>query len=343
MRRTRKREQSDRRLRSSDRHTEPAAAAGSEHQRPLRRQPRLARGRRLRRLSGRPQRRPALHRRCSRARRGRRAVGARRFFLECAWRVPNVAVDGLRDLAGHLAHEVYGRPSEKLWLAGVTGTNGKTSCSQWIAQAFNALGRKTAVIGTLGQRFPGRAGGERPRLCRRSIPRRTRSTLHRRLAEFLQAGAQGAVMEVSSVGLDQGRVSGALFDVALLTNFIARPSGLSRRHGALRRGEGAIVRCARALRRGAEYGRCSGRAHRAKARRQRRGARRLQRACRSRQRRRAGVLPRGREHPPDPARPRFRPGELVGPGRSDQQAARALQRGQCARRAGRAARRRGGA
>src|SRR5512133_1641422 len=72
------------------------------------------------------------------------------FTWDESWRVPNVGVDGLRRLAGHLAHEVYGRPSEKLWLAGVTGTNGKTSCSQWIAQALNALGRKTAVIGTLG-------------------------------------------------------------------------------------------------------------------------------------------------------------------------------------------------
>ena len=71
-----------------------------------------------------------------------------------AWCVPNVAVEGLRGLAGEIAHEVYGRPSEKLWLAGVTGTNGKTSCSQWIAQALSSLGRKTAVIGTLGSGFP---------------------------------------------------------------------------------------------------------------------------------------------------------------------------------------------
>ena len=73
--------------------------------------------------------------------------------------MPNLAVDGLRSLAGELAHEVYGRPSENLWLAGVTGTNGKTSCSQWIAQALNALGRKTAVIGTLGSGFPAVPGG----------------------------------------------------------------------------------------------------------------------------------------------------------------------------------------
>ena len=141
------------------------------------------------------------------------------FSWDDAWRVPNVGVDGLRGMAGHLAHEVYGRPSEKLWVAGVTGTNGKTSCSHWIAQALNALGRKTAVMGTLGSGFasaPGRepAAGLAPAL--NTTPEAIE--LHRRLAEFREAGAQGVVMEVSSVGLDQGRVNGVLFDVALLTN-----------------------------------------------------------------------------------------------------------------------------
>ena len=140
------------------------------------------------------------------------------FSWNDAWRVPNIAVDGLRGLAGHLAHEVYGRPSEKLWLAGVTGTNGKTSCSQWIAQAFNALGRKTAVIGTLGSGFPSASGREPAALAPSLNTTPEAIELHRRLAEFLRAGAQGVVMEVSSVGLDQGRVDGALFDVALLTN-----------------------------------------------------------------------------------------------------------------------------
>ena len=141
------------------------------------------------------------------------------FSWDEAWRVPNVAVDGLRALAGEIAHEVYGRPSEKLWLAGVTGTNGKTSCSQWIAQAFSALGRKTAVIGTLGSGYPAAPGGESEAELAPSVNTTPDAIeLHRRLAEFLQAGAQGVAMEVSSIGLDQGRVNGAQFDVALFTN-----------------------------------------------------------------------------------------------------------------------------
>ena len=64
--------------------------------------------------------------------------------------VPNLPVEGLAALSGYLAHEVYGRPSELLWTVGVTGTNGKTSVTQWLARAFATLGRKCGVIGTLG-------------------------------------------------------------------------------------------------------------------------------------------------------------------------------------------------
>ena len=142
------------------------------------------------------------------------------FSWDDAWRVPNVAVDGLRAMAGEIAHEVYGRPSEKLWLAGVTGTNGKTSCSHWIAQALSALGRKTAVIGTLGSGFPAAPGSKPEAELAPSVNTTPDAIeLHRRLAEFLKEGAQGVAMEVSSIGLDQGRVKGLRFDVALFTNF----------------------------------------------------------------------------------------------------------------------------
>jgi len=127
------------------------------------------------------------------------------------WRVPNLAVDDLRGLAGHLAHEVYGRPSERLWTMGVTGTNGKTSCSQWLAQACSASGARTAVVGTLGTGFLGKldAGVN-------TTP--DAILLHRSLARLLDAGAQGVAMEVTSIGLDQGRVNGVAFGVALFTN-----------------------------------------------------------------------------------------------------------------------------
>jgi len=128
-----------------------------------------------------------------------------------AWKLPAIAVKGLRDFAGPLAHEVYGRPTERLWTIGVTGTNGKTSCSQWLAQACTACGARTAVVGTLGIGLQG------------SLVAVANTTpdpvlLHRSLAELLADGAQGVAMEVSSIGLEQGRVNGVVFGAALFTN-----------------------------------------------------------------------------------------------------------------------------
>jgi len=130
---------------------------------------------------------------------------------ETAIAVPNVAVDDLQALSGWIAHLVYGRPSEKLWTVGVTGTNGKTSVSQWIAQAFAQLGRRCAVVGTLGSGFP-----ERLQESLNTTP--DALTLHRLFASYLAQGAQAAAMEVSSIGLHQGRGNGVHFDVAVFTN-----------------------------------------------------------------------------------------------------------------------------
>ena len=131
--------------------------------------------------------------------------------LLAAGGTPAVEVAGLAALSGEIAHLVYGRPSEKLWLAGITGTNGKTSVSQWIAQALEAMGKRCAVVGTLGNGF---VDGlvESPNTTPDAI------TLHAALAGFLERGAQACAMEVSSIGLDQGRTNGVAFDVAIFTN-----------------------------------------------------------------------------------------------------------------------------
>jgi UDP-N-acetylmuramoyl-L-alanyl-D-glutamate--2,6-diaminopimelate ligase len=96
-------------------------------------------------------------------------------------------------------------------VVGVTGTNGKTSCSQWIAQALTRTGRKCAVVGTLGSGFPGA-------LDATSHTTPDAVCLHEMLDVFVQRGARALSMEVSSHGLAQHRVSGVEFDVALFTN-----------------------------------------------------------------------------------------------------------------------------
>jgi UDP-N-acetylmuramoyl-L-alanyl-D-glutamate--2,6-diaminopimelate ligase len=133
------------------------------------------------------------------------------FAWRAQWRVPNAAVPGLRRQAGALAHAFYGRPSQTLWTCGVTGTNGKTTCSQWIAATLGAAGTKCAVVGTLGAGFPGAledAGHTTPDVLE----------LHRLLADFRRQGAGAVAMEVSSHALAQGRVDGVAFDCALFTN-----------------------------------------------------------------------------------------------------------------------------
>lgn len=126
--------------------------------------------------------------------------------------VPVLAVENLRHIVAPLAAEVYGNPSRQLWLAGVTGTNGKTTVTQWVAQAFAALDKRCAIIGTLGNGYPG---------ALRPSPNTTPNalTLQRALHGFVADEADACAMEVSSIGIEEGRVDATRFVVAVFTNF----------------------------------------------------------------------------------------------------------------------------
>ena len=125
--------------------------------------------------------------------------------------VPNVGVVDLKSRIGEIAAHVYGEPSRAMHMIGITGTNGKTSVAHWVAQAFAQLGQKIAVIGTIGNGFP---GALTPSL--NTTP--DAIDLQRRLANYRKQGAVSCAMEVSSHGLAQGRVNGTAFNVAVLTN-----------------------------------------------------------------------------------------------------------------------------
>lgn len=154
------------------------------------------------------------------------------YAWNARWRVPNLGVPQLRRHAGVIAGEIYGRPSAKLWTVGVTGTNGKTSCSQWIAQSLTRANRKCAVIGTLGSGFPGRQAAQAA--AANTTPDAV--TLHAYMRKFVRAGARAVSMEVSSIGLDQDRTAGVEFDVALLTNLTRDHLDY---HGTMRRYQAA--------------------------------------------------------------------------------------------------------
>ncbi|BBL34493.1 UDP-N-acetylmuramoyl-L-alanyl-D-glutamate--2,6-diaminopimelate ligase [Nitrosomonas stercoris] len=133
------------------------------------------------------------------------------FSWKPEWKIPNLGVTGLRHEAGKIASQVYGYPSRYLRLVGITGTNGKTTCSHWYAQAMQALGEKTAVIGTLGHGFPGAC-------IQTSCTTPDAVYLQQLMAEYLQSGARSLVMEASSHGLAQDRLAGSEFSIAVLTN-----------------------------------------------------------------------------------------------------------------------------
>ncbi|MCI0507697.1 MAG: UDP-N-acetylmuramoyl-L-alanyl-D-glutamate--2,6-diaminopimelate ligase [Gammaproteobacteria bacterium] len=123
---------------------------------------------------------------------------------------PLIPVVNFKHQLGFIAERFYGEPSKQLYMVGVTGTNGKTSCSQFLARALNA-DEASCVIGTLGNGFV-----DRLQEATHTTP--DAITLHRLLAEFRDQQAKNVVMEVSSHGLEQGRVSGVSFDMAIFTN-----------------------------------------------------------------------------------------------------------------------------
>lgn len=125
--------------------------------------------------------------------------------------VPWLVVDDPRALLGPLAARVYGHPDRELILAGVTGTNGKSTVATLIAAILDAAGQPAGFIGTLGYRFRDQsyAGGH-------TTPEA--SDLFRILREMRRDGAAAVAMEVSSHALAMGRVGGARFDAAVFTN-----------------------------------------------------------------------------------------------------------------------------
>jgi UDP-N-acetylmuramoyl-L-alanyl-D-glutamate--2,6-diaminopimelate ligase len=122
-----------------------------------------------------------------------------------------LAVPGLRGRLGDWADRVAGRPSAALRVVGVTGTNGKTSTVQLLTHALEALGVPAGSIGTLGAGRVGRiVEGERTTPDVLSV--------HALLGRLREEGAAAVAMEVSSHALDQGRVDGVRFEVAVFTN-----------------------------------------------------------------------------------------------------------------------------
>lgn len=128
-----------------------------------------------------------------------------------AVQVPVLEIPELAMQAGFIAARFYGNPSLDLEMVGITGTNGKTTTTRLLAQLLRARGLSCGVIGTLGA------------VLDDSVSAAANTTpdavaLQQQLAAWRDQGVAAVSMEVSSHALEQGRVNGTHFDIAVFTN-----------------------------------------------------------------------------------------------------------------------------
>jgi UDP-N-acetylmuramoyl-L-alanyl-D-glutamate--2,6-diaminopimelate ligase len=125
--------------------------------------------------------------------------------------VAGFPVDGLSARVGDIADRFFAEPSAHITLTGITGTNGKTTTAWLASEALNRLAGKSAYMGTLGY-------GVIPELESSALTTPGCISVHRRLRQLQDDGVSNVVMEVSSHGLDQGRIDGARINTAAFTN-----------------------------------------------------------------------------------------------------------------------------
>jgi UDP-N-acetylmuramoyl-L-alanyl-D-glutamate--2,6-diaminopimelate ligase len=125
------------------------------------------------------------------------------------------ALTDLKRQAGEVADTFLGHPSRALDVVAVTGTNGKTSTTWWVAQALGALGRGCGVVGTLGVRGP---GANLHDLEPAGLTTPDAVALQTAFRRFVDAGLSACAIEASSIGITEHRLAGTSLAVAAFTN-----------------------------------------------------------------------------------------------------------------------------
>ena len=145
------------------------------------------------------------------------ADGVRHFAF--APGAPLVALHGLKAATGEIASQWFQHPSQALDVLAVTGTNGKTSTTWWLAEALNLLSKNEllahtgcAVAGTLGVGVP-------PALQSTGMTTPDPVRLHRAFCQFADQGLGACAIEASSIGLAEHRLAGTQIRVGVFTNF----------------------------------------------------------------------------------------------------------------------------
>ena len=122
------------------------------------------------------------------------------------------AYTNLKQACGPIANAYYESPSQQLQILAVTGTNGKTSTAWWLSHALTSLGRRCAVVGTLGM-------GQAPLMHATGMTTPDPVRLHSQLRQWVDEGVQACAIEASSIGLSEYRLEGTHISVAIFTNF----------------------------------------------------------------------------------------------------------------------------
>ena len=120
--------------------------------------------------------------------------------------------EGLKQASGPIADAYYESPSQQLQLLAVTGTNGKTSTAWWLAHALTRLGKRCAMVGTLGM-------GEVQHLEATGMTTPDPVQLQAKMRQWVDDGVQACALEASSIGLSEKRLDGSHVRVAVFTNF----------------------------------------------------------------------------------------------------------------------------
>lgn len=138
-------------------------------------------------------------------------------------KVPVIAVENLSEKVSEIAGRFFAEPSKKIPLIGITGTNGKTTCSLLAAQLMAGLQQKSGVVGTIGYglvdaKSIAPVSQQLGLLTSTGLTTPDPIALQRILAELVNAGASSIAIEVSSHSLQQKRVAGLQFSHAIFTN-----------------------------------------------------------------------------------------------------------------------------
>lgn len=125
--------------------------------------------------------------------------------------IPVIGIENLKDVLGIIAARYFGNPSAEMDVIGITGTNGKTTTAYLITQALEKLGTRCGYSGTVGNGFINE-------LVQSELTTLDAISVQAQLSDFLSNSSSALTMELSSHGLDQGRVNGTKFNIAVFTN-----------------------------------------------------------------------------------------------------------------------------